>query len=463
LSSCLSSVDCFGCGPRPRIEFVMAVFSRRDIQASLNNLGRALTRSQLAEFVHRLNGAAAGSLSAEWEAVILSAFSQCGRIQYEKDFGGKRKPDLFFQLGSSGNLEFLADITTVSDTAAHDANPYDEFYEAVRRFLKKRGHNSAGLYLDVRNEQIGEYGDRKVRLLLPRKGELDQFVRAELGAFLSEVAKRPDKDARFSYNQSGICFSLQYNSKETKFSEGHAIAYTVPYSKRRNPLANTLNEKGNQLANSGYKGPSGIIVCDGGCDALNERPCVSGMTDCREIVSGIFQKRSSILFVLVLRVEQQYRGFIGSSSIQIVPRFYWNSRREKVLAEKITIAVDRMLRFLPCPESTPGNAIRWLINDKNVGRPLGGITMQGKSIKISARALTELLAGRVDLKRFLENHYLKPVQEGRGSFPFFELQLNSGHTLKNAFVEGDGHKDDDWIVLEYDGPDPAISPFRVPS
>ena len=81
----------------------MAIFSRRDLQTAIDNLGDCLTRKQLGELVGRINGEPADSLVAEWEIVVLSAFKQCGRIQYEKDFGGKRRPDLFFQLGQSGN------------------------------------------------------------------------------------------------------------------------------------------------------------------------------------------------------------------------------------------------------------------------------------------------------------------------------------------------------------------------
>ena len=88
--------------------------------------------------------------------------------------------------------------------------------------------------------------------------------------------------------------------------------------------------------------------------------------------------------------------------------------------------------------------------------------MQGHTIKISARALTELLAGKIELKQFLEDHNLKPNESGQQAWPFFEWQLQSGRTLKNSFVEPEPHKDDDWIIFEYNGPDPAISPYRVP-
>jgi len=67
-----------------------------------------------------------------------------------------------------------------------------------------------------------------------------------------------------------------------------------------------------------------------------------------------------------------------------------------------------VLKCLPLPEATPGNAIHWLASrNKKDGRSLGRIFMQDHTIKISARALTELLAGKIELKQFLENHNLK--------------------------------------------------------
>jgi hypothetical protein len=44
----------------------------------------------------------------------------------------------------------------------------------------------------------------------------------------------------------------------------------------------------------------------------------------------------------------------------------------------------------------------------------------------------------------------------------FERQLQLGHTLNRAFVEKEESKDDGWIVLENEGPDPAFSAYHVP-
>jgi hypothetical protein len=44
--------------------------------------------------------------------------------------------------------------------------------------------------------------------------------------------------------------------------------------------------------------------------------------------------------------------------------------------------------------------------------------------------------------------------------PVVLVSLAPSNTLKNASLEAADHKDDDWIVLDYDGPDSAISPYR---
>ena len=439
----------------------MAIFSRRDIQTALNSLRGRLTAAQLEELVRRLNGEAQTSLSTEWEAILLYAFGQCGRIEYEKDFGGKRKPDLFFQFGQSGRHEFLADITTVSDIAAHDENPYDVFSDTVHAFLQKKGHTAAGINLSVHDKQVGNYGNSKIHLLLPEKGKMYQFVKDELGQFLMGIIKEPSKAAQLSYDKNGVSFNITYDAQEKKYSGGRHLVYTVPYSRQRNPLANSLKSKSKQLGQSGYQGLSGLIVCDGGCEALKERSKINGAYGCHEIIGDVFKNHSSIAFVLVLQLIENFRNNIHHS-IHITPKIYWNPAQTKAHIQELGIAIERMLKSLPSPEAAPKNAINWLKSQKNIGRPLSKISMANNSIKISARALTELLAGKVELKKFLEEHNLKPIQDGQRAFPFFELQIQQGNTLKNAFVEQEVHADDDLIVLEYAGPDPAISPYRVP-
>ena len=82
--------------------------------------------------------------------------------------------------------------------------------------------------------------------------------------------------------------------------------------------------------------------------------------------------------------------------------------------------------------------------------------MEGDKIRISARELLDLLAGKLDQKRFAENHYLG------GGTNIFSVYQSQGKMIKRADVEHRPEEDDDWIVLEFSVNDPAGSNFRAP-
>ena len=87
----------------------------------------------------------------------------------------------------------------------------------------------------------------------------------------------------------------------------------------------------------------------------------------------------------------------------------------------------------------------------------GGSVGGGDRIKISARAVLELLAGAMTYERFAEVH---GWTEGR--FDMFRSRLDSGQLFTSARIESLGpSKDDDWLEFEFGPPDPAISAFRL--
>lgn len=156
------------------------------------------------------------------------------------------------------------------------------------------------------------------------------------------------------------------------------------------------------------------------------------MHGCSEIIEPFLKSNKSILFALVLRIEEKHTAFSFNHSIQIYPKLYWNFAVGETLFRQTKYVIDRMLNNLPAPESTPRNAIRWLVRNRNIGRTLGGYSKKGNTIKISTRALTELLAGKIEPEQFLREHGFKPMQEGHTAIPFFEIQLQQGNLLKKC-------------------------------
>ena len=87
--------------------------------------------------------------------------------------------------------------------------------------------------------------------------------------------------------------------------------------------------------------------------------------------------------------------------------------------------------------------------------------MENNAIKISARGLLELLAGRNDLKQFLQDHGQAPTDTHPANRNYFALRFNEGRLIDNVMVEKSADRDDDWIVFEFGNPDPAICKYRI--
>ena len=84
--------------------------------------------------------------------------------------------------------------------------------------------------------------------------------------------------------------------------------------------------------------------------------------------------------------------------------------------------------------------------------------MSKDGIKIPSRTLTEILAGTLDYYRASED------DQGRLSSiawmkEYFRGRLRAGRTISAISVETCPDVDDDWIMIEYGPPDPAISVF----
>lgn len=436
----------------------MTLFVRRDIQRSIQVLAATLPAGEVSRLVNRLNRHTREALAAEWEAVLLAALSTVGKLDYEPDTGGQRRLDMRIR---RPDVEFLADIRTVSDINVQDRNPAKLLWEELTRSARRLGLTCAGLALE-----IGDRDDRTRRLLLPPKGELPTFVRDNLKPFLEQVAAHPEADRALSIRQAGVQVTLRYDSKERRFSRGQWIDYTAPRSPERNPLFNALKAKADQLRGSGWQGLRGIVICDGDCGALRDRAFFGGTAGCKEIVAEFFKHHPrTVGFVAVLEVLSRFRTFPRQLDIGIHSKLFWNPRQDEALRPAVEETFRTACDRLPTPARTPANALEWLRSeDVDSGTSFyGGFSMKGPDeIRISARGLVELLAGKVEPKRFLEDHGFLPTKSRSQAMPFFQRKLDEAKTLQSVSLERCEHEDDDWVVLRFRGPDAAVGPFRIP-
>src|SRR5256885_9182681 len=118
----------------------MAIYSLRILQRLLNENAAFLARRQIKDHVNKLNRndlafrkGQEPLLDIEWEIVLLNAFSKVGTLNYESDFGGRRKPDLHFISKTDPNQFFVADITALSDKGFEGQNAYNALEDELMR------------------------------------------------------------------------------------------------------------------------------------------------------------------------------------------------------------------------------------------------------------------------------------------------------------------------------------------
>ena len=99
------------------------IFARRSIQRFIDQISQTLPQVSISKLVQKLNRNDRASLDFEWEAAVLFALHQVGKIAYETNHGGKGFPDVTFRLPDKKGIGFVADITAVSDSGLEDENP----------------------------------------------------------------------------------------------------------------------------------------------------------------------------------------------------------------------------------------------------------------------------------------------------------------------------------------------------
>ena len=88
--------------------------------------------------------------------------------------------------------------------------------------------------------------------------------------------------------------------------------------------------------------------------------------------------------------------------------------------------------------------------------------MTDKSVKFSARVLLDYLAGRIDQAEFQRQSGLFFGRRQGPGPSVFELWLRQGRLIANIELERCPEKDDDWIIITFSEPDPAVSKFVPP-
>jgi hypothetical protein len=302
------------------------------------------------------------------------------------------------------------------------------------------------------------------------------FIKEHFGSFVRAVALAPEESraAPEAAVPGGGTIKLDYvPARRPNNHEGGHLSFDVPYSRTRNPVYNVLKAKKEQLAGSGFTGLQGVILCDGDCSILTRnRSNPSGYT-LEEIIRNFLRQNSSIGFVLTVGVVSENAGFSSRRWVtKVKPRLFTQAAMGPGQTEILTRVLMTALQEIPTPKRTPLNA-KFLLEKGNpppvrfsdgFGRWSFTManSMQTTEITISARALTALLGGEIDLATFRSLHLL-PSNKGAPPLAPLQRAIADGRRLESISLKKQDGKDDDMVTFCFGPSDPARVKFRVPN
>jgi hypothetical protein len=432
----------------------MTIFSRRVIQRLVDENAAFLTQEQLDKHVAKLNRDDFRSLDTEWEVAVLNAFSKLGLVVHEPKLPGTSLIDLLFS--TADRSTFLADIKAVTDEGIEDENPVKAFDIELRQRLKNAGLIDKGWILDI-GEIPRAFGEQRKPAIPPRGEFHKEIFNPKFKQFLKSIKDQPDKSHTYKIRTAKTAIVLTYDPKRTGFM-GHLPVYTQALTKEDNSVYRGLRNKARQLKKAKYECSKGIILCDGGSDMFFAQPHGSFEFghNVVDAVRDFLRQNQSIQFVLIISSIWKKSGQHGplpgehpwKIQVMIVPNKDFGQ-----LSSQIKKSLEDLEDCFPEPINTASGAMETIRNriKQRVFRPLaGGIEVSNDRISISASGVLGVLAGRITERELFRDH---------GSNPF-EQMLNK--RLVSIQVEEDQAEDDDTLVFEFGGFDPATSRYRSP-
>jgi hypothetical protein len=437
------------------------------MQLMLDENASFLTKEQLEQHVSKLNREDFQSLDTEWEVAVLNAFGKLGKVSHEPTLEGPSRPDLLFSFDDGSG--FLADITSVSDEGFEDDSPFKAFYVELQERLKKAGLLSKGWMLDVGEHQV-KYGEQRKLALPPRAEFAKEIFNAKFKEFLGQVNEHPEQSRNYTVRTAKTAVSLTYDPQRTGFMS-HLGVYNAAMTKDQNPVFNALKKKAKQLKKVSYEGPKGVILCDGGSNMIHGQPhgAFEFNYNAVDAAKDFLRQNQSIDFVILITSVWINKGIHSfarpGEPVRKVEVTIIRNKNFDSLPAGLKEGLEKLEQCFPEPVNTPSGAretIRHGFDPKALRPFAGGIGWSHNEIRISASAVLALLAGRITQEELFKSLDFSPWSDRPGAtHNLFEYMLNKSMRIVEVQVE-DTKYDDDTLVIKFEGPDPATSPYVNP-
>ena len=451
----------------------MPIFSRRAIQLMLDELGPWLTRSKALDILNRVekHDDADQTIPAEYELGISWAVSKLAELEISPTFGGKN-PDLYSENLWPGQ-PMVIEITALSDDALSDksvmnrtANIINQFADTVRRkasnnlyftFLERSGYKKMKLEKPIGPWKFQSQYFREG--LASRKFKLTDAHRTAIREWLKEW---PPK-SNLQINGEGTAVIVSWQKWVHPHSKTHSSMPSEVHDLKDNPIYERLKEKEKQLSTAPKGSLKCIILGDAGCTLLRiPKDHFSGQSrkSGQDIIYE-FLRNSSVDVVCILSPRRKNENSISDLNN---PRLWHTFIYDKwQRPEGFQYPFERIRALLPPPYLHGYQARSWveqgLMSPQSRGQYLGlsfhsrgGFSLKAK---ISARAVLELLAGRLSPEQYQKMFF----RDHRNQFEYY---LSQGYGISDVALEStEADRDDDYLVISL-APDPNASALRLP-
>lgn len=440
----------------------MAIFSRRTLQRIINENSEFLKKKQSKSHVEKLQ---TGDLTAEWEVVLLNVFSKIGDVIHEPENLPKsnKKIDILFSTKNK-NINFLADITCLTGKQA-DNDILVSFKQELRRIVE---FNKLDGFWDVYvggNSWDADFLNTKPKLKLPTRGEFTSkvFGIQQFQKFIANIKNDPDKNEDFYLRNKEINLSIRYEPRSFHLIHISHFDDNVIVSSSQNSINDSLNRKREQLLETEYKGCLGIILCEAIENAFVRGDSIHYSS--KDVINNFLHNHKEINFVLTVTVKEKPNNRFDRKPSVIIDLYEGKTEDTFDEASK-DLLTNKLIGHFPKPVRSVYNA-KFFVDDAQINNEMFfseghvGVRFSHNEIKISARTMLELLAGKLTLEEVFSywgfnDKYISSIPNQ------FQLMLNEGKLFSEAKIERCENKDDDWLIFKFSEPDPAISPFKVP-
>jgi hypothetical protein len=443
----------------------MPIFTRRRLQSMLNDLHKFFDKSKGRDLLARINDKRVGqTLPAEMELVLVWALFQLGEIEVEPAwFSEESLPDVYSEFLFPG-VPAIVEITAVSDAGLSGE---DDMRRVTHRICEAASaiRNQAGkhLYFQFREEngynEEGYFRRRKVQ----KNFVVTDEIKKALSAWLGQPSIPEGDHISITDSQTDVRIGWKNREQHPLFNFFSSMPSEV-YSLTKNPVYSALSKKSSQIRSPNFKGIKCIFLADAGSHLLRQldrrdptNRCVNGSSIIREFISSP-SCNVDVVCVFSPAREQHLRVFGQQGELQwkVTPFVRPGS---PVLLD----GLKRMAAHLPRPRFEAGQIKslhqQQMFDHSTKGWYVGTQIESNRdtmTIRISARAVLDLLAGRISPEQF---GYFTGME---GAKNLFQLSLNRGDIIKNVALEPRGiDEDDDNLVftLSYD---PSATELRLP-